>query len=554
MQDSDFRRFLPDNGGSDEPGGTAYLVATSAAEVGVDLDSEHMVGDLTSVESMLQRFGRVNRRGFGSACIDVIREQTGSRPGEEKPAWFAPTVTYFESLPRTDRGGFDVSVSALVDHPPPPEAFSPAPPLAELRREHLDSWSMTSVGRAEWPARPSPHLWLHGEDSAEPPETDLVWREDVEWLGDDSVAPEDAEEALDSYRILPQERARGATWRIRRFVRALAQRAPKARAIVLGVSNEFWRGELRHLADAVAIDLEYATILLPPAVGGLSDGFIDAAVEEPVPDVADRIPGVRRGRFHLLPLGGGWKTKRVGLNSEEVQFPEVETPEQAIGALEKATGLEVVAEAATRMEEDGGAVGRPRLVYAVGKETLPGSFAGSRVASTEMSLDEHHFRVERWCRRLGEALGLRAELVEALACAGRSHDLGKSRDSWQAAIGNPEPSRPLAKTSHGHFDHRMTGGYRHELGSLLELADRAVGSVPDKDLVLHLVAAHHGYSRPSFRPRAWDRARPQAESARASAESLRRFARLSEKYGWYGLAYLESLLKAADALGSREEA
>ncbi len=42
---------------------TKYLVATSAGEVGVDLDADHLVCDLSTLDSMIQRLGRVNRLG-----------------------------------------------------------------------------------------------------------------------------------------------------------------------------------------------------------------------------------------------------------------------------------------------------------------------------------------------------------------------------------------------------------------------------------------------------------------------------------------------------------
>ncbi|MGY6217847.1 helicase-related protein, partial [Methylolobus aquaticus] len=49
-----------------------FLVATSAGEVGVDLDADHMVCDLVSFERMVQRLGRVNRRGEGDANVSVF--------------------------------------------------------------------------------------------------------------------------------------------------------------------------------------------------------------------------------------------------------------------------------------------------------------------------------------------------------------------------------------------------------------------------------------------------------------------------------------------------
>ena len=52
-----------------------FLVATSAGEVGVDLDADHMVCDLVAWERMVQRLGRVNRRGTGQGA------GAGDRPG-----------------------------------------------------------------------------------------------------------------------------------------------------------------------------------------------------------------------------------------------------------------------------------------------------------------------------------------------------------------------------------------------------------------------------------------------------------------------------------------
>lgn len=51
---------------------SAFLIATSAGEVGVDLDADHMVCDLVGWERMVQRLGRVNRRGDGDARVVVV--------------------------------------------------------------------------------------------------------------------------------------------------------------------------------------------------------------------------------------------------------------------------------------------------------------------------------------------------------------------------------------------------------------------------------------------------------------------------------------------------
>ena len=51
---------------------SVYLVATAAGEVSVDLDADHAVMDLATLDSMIQRLGRVNRAGEGDAEVSVV--------------------------------------------------------------------------------------------------------------------------------------------------------------------------------------------------------------------------------------------------------------------------------------------------------------------------------------------------------------------------------------------------------------------------------------------------------------------------------------------------
>ncbi len=60
VNDDIFRRFLPGAAPGTE---TVYLVCTSAGEVGVNISADHLICDLSTFESMAQRFGRVNRFG-----------------------------------------------------------------------------------------------------------------------------------------------------------------------------------------------------------------------------------------------------------------------------------------------------------------------------------------------------------------------------------------------------------------------------------------------------------------------------------------------------------
>jgi CRISPR-associated endonuclease/helicase Cas3 len=96
--------------------------------------------------------------------------------------------------------------------------------------------------------------------------------------------------------------------------------------------------------------------------------------------------------------------------------------------------------------------------------------------------------------------------------------------------------------------------YRHEFGSLLDtLKEKEFIALSKemKDLVLHLIATHHGRGRPHFpEAEAFD---PEPKGAKIQEMALSvpsRFARLQRKYGRWGLAYLESLLRAADYAAS----
>src|SRR6516165_7295313 len=61
---------------------SVYLVSTSAGEVGIDLDADHMVCDLTTLDSMIQRLGRVNRLGRGTARVHVVELPRKERKNE----------------------------------------------------------------------------------------------------------------------------------------------------------------------------------------------------------------------------------------------------------------------------------------------------------------------------------------------------------------------------------------------------------------------------------------------------------------------------------------
>lgn len=547
------------------PEQTIYLVSTSAGEVGIDLDADHMVCDLTTLDAMIQRLGRVNRRGGEgrTAQIDVVVVKSDDKGKEENLSSIeeqAKRNTYLalQQLPLHEEAGHDASPLALRKlMTEAKDAVAPKPDTVPLTDILLDGWALTSL-KGGLPGQPEVANYLHGLER-ELPETYVVWRAEISHLAKAEDAPTLLEDWFKHCRIESAERLRDASGRVLKQLKALANRLRKddLQVIVLSERGEPQMCLLSEILNEKA--LQFQTVILPVEAGGLTAEGLLEGDEKSASDVAEA-SGTRKrllldvidGRYSVRPLvenGLVTDTLNAILSQTTPASPE-EAAEQIAHYYKWQVSQLIPLQGVSETDEGENQSFLVLLVEPKRAITDNPETAGRREQPT---VEAHCQLAEKWAARFADVLALDEPQRQALTIAARWHDRGKDRKVWQRAIYNNGPIA-YAKSGPRGMDGRRLGGYRHELGSLLEaMCDAEIANHPEADLILHLIAVHHGWARPHFLPGAWDNERfTTAENNRAVIEAMRRFGRLQQRFGRWGLAWLEALMHAVDVLASNQ--
>lgn len=563
-----------------------FLFATSAGEVGVDLDADHMVCDLVAWERMVQRLGRVNRRGEGDSIVVVVvgpkpapsnkeheaiekeqRSEQLDKKERELVEAYQKKLGDWESrqkplkqLPKRADESHDASPAALrnlktyaasdtdlqriLDDATSPEPLRPA-----LTRPLVEAWSMTALDKH--PGRPAIQPWLRGwiEDN---PQTAIVWRTHLPVRkGGKTPSKQEIEAFFEAVSLHTSELLEIETFHVVEWIAARAESIHKQRvdsematdklrlreqdvvAFVLDPDGslrktlslaELKSPEDKKYKDKFSALLKGATLVVDARLGGLKNGLLDENVPTP-PETADDNDWLGEGVV-------GFRVRSV----------------EASAAVTRDRNWRERFRFAAAVTEDGDA-SRWLLVE---KWRHDAATEEDRSAANPQLLDEHECWAEERARHLARRLDLDPEHDNLLTLAARLHDEGKRAERWQRAF-NARKDGIYGKTE-GPINYSLLDAYRHEFGSLIRVEDdeRIKKLSPEqRDLLLHVIAAHHGFARPVIGTSGCEDKPPSMLEEKA-AEIALRFARLQGNWGPWGLAWWEALLRAADQQASRD--
>ncbi|MBN8508027.1 MAG: type I-U CRISPR-associated helicase/endonuclease Cas3 [Burkholderiales bacterium] len=552
-----------------------FLVATSCVEVGADIDCDHLGVEACAADSLIQRLGRVNRLGASTRNVTVrLVGKAGTDPAGEvfkrvqellnggkelhgSPSTFPGALRHGLEEARW-RGLFDVRV-------PPPALTSAV----------LDDFAMTSK-HPRAGARPDVGRWLHGSVEDASLYVELAWREELDRV----TEPDDAERLVAAFPIGARETARCPLHEAVDLLKAVRGRAVEDDARVLlvtryGETKKVRIGELpigndkarrQSFAEklglrdvpmdddgALRAALHDATVVLPTTAGGYDGRFVNPDSKQPVSDIAEPAQPTSRAQRRRLWIDAGRVTLAAAHGGEPQQIESDTDAEDLLRAVKDIA--DALLGAGWRIVEAAGTGARGVVVAREDRRALEeaedddGSLGFQNDVLLTQHLGDARSKATELCQRLSLPAALRDTVIEA---AGQ-HDLGKDRPWWQRAVGRVDKPA-VAKSGRSKFDHNINRRYRHELGSVADLEDgkASLPATVDRELCLHLVAAHHGHARPGFGVEAIGPVVTDG-AKRVLTEAPARFAKLQAQHGWWALAWLEALVKAADVLASRDE-
>ena len=499
------------------------VVATQCIEACVDWDFDAMISECASWDALVQRMGRVNRRGerHDAECFILQAQRTFKGPDTGEKT----CPVYREHEIRT--AGWLEDGSPIRRAPgsmpeAPEDCVRPPTSAPVLTPDYLDLWSRN---RADGPAF-DVSVFLHGVRQER--DVQVVWR-DLDIARDRSFLKP-------LLKALPPSSLEAVSVPLRELRRWLGDRP----AIRLGADVSI------QSAEDIGVG---ATVVVPTEYGGIGGhGTFDGSADR-VSDVSSAAMRDHRDlqfQLHDAPP----------VHDDESIEDQVESwiaDDEARSILQGWRWIDI---------------GRRWLF--VSDLPIEDDDDGPTFRRRAVSLESHLNGVEARTGAVAERLGLPPEMTADLVLAARLHDMGKLDDRFQRLCGRTPDTGPLGKSGLDWVARRRREvvsdyprGERHEALSVeLMIRYGLHETANDGELVEHLVASHHGWARPFIRTaqgtaRVHDRLfsldfateLAYEEATRAPA----RFRSVQQRFGWLGLAWLEAVVQLCDHRQSEAE-
>lgn len=644
------------------------VVATQTIEAGADFDFDVLITDCAPLDSLVQRFGRVDRLGqnaqrWGSdlpKSVIII----GDRAIKERddPIYGSALAETWSWLTETFGTEIDFGSSAMRAARIKIADETLLRPTPAGQPKLLDSHIERLVRTSPIPdADVSADTFLHGLGHVPNQDVEVLWRANVGPALDQLTAQnpppmraveEHLSQLLTAVPPSPHEVVSVPQSGLRRW---LADRGhPDPQTTDLESANGDvstptrvppfvrWRDGTAEVVTSLNRLAAGDTIVLPTSYGGLHAGTWSPGSTDEVSDIAEDLADGRSARLRLEPstldprlldtsTAQGGRTDPALMRATTdgrgamIVVGSIPSPNmiaaqgfQTTGREAKSDVLDWIGEVQTRIHNrypDSAAGGtsnaewrrtleridalastppehiRLQLVSGVGRLSdtyvvstapdTPDANSDRRASSnlgTTYPLDAHLGDTERWAEAVTSDLGLSSVVRSTVIRAAKLHDIGKADSRFQAYLSEgrltdgllAKSAIPRDDRARDHAARVAAGwppGLRHEVASWAMLSDYYDDPI-DGVLLRCLVATHHGYGRPFFPAQldAVDTAithfvdnhlfstdQPYSH-ATPGGQATQDFFTAVERYGPYGLAWLEAMLRLADHCASAEAA
>lgn len=548
------------------------VVATQTLEVGADVDFDHLVTETAGVRSLVQRLGRVNRLGDRAAATCTfchpIDGKAGPVYGDEPGKVWARLQSRREAGDNLDLSPSNVSTLLGLPGDCPPR-------VGELLPAHLWEWAKTTTP----PAGEAP-VELFFDGFSTDTDVSVIWRAHRPEAGARLLPVVSEREAVDIPVSEVHDVLKGRQiWRLADDKASLEEvdvNAVRPGDVVVlcpddGLYDEVgWNPQSKERVLDVSAPISGILLLHTDVLENLAPGCLDD-VRSRWPELAAWLDGLTEP-----PDDDGLEGDPVDDSHNVAQLLAVLKecqPHPWLGPINWADFLRDLGTAVVRPTGPGADAvpwvgpARPKRRWS-SVPVRSDAFEELSLAPSSLLLQDHLDAVGKTAAHFASQLGMPDELVKALRLAGECHDLGKHDPRFQRWLSpDAPPAQPLAKSGQSRerweSSRALSGwprGGRHELLSTQLVSSWLEGHAQDCDteLVLHLVATHHGEGRPLVK--VVEDPAPTTVVAEFGGEVVqirgdlacpdwdqpRRFRLVCERYGLWGVALLEAILRQAD--------